>query len=226
MQLTTEQIATIEQTLVLNGLNYEDIKLEVTDHIASEIEVLMNENSLVFEENLKIVFDKWKEQLRPKVYGLWLGYAYSGPKMAMDKMVDFTKSELKWGLLLAFVSAFFIVMLYKINNNVDFLLVLASILKKLLIVVALTIIYFRIILFKSKIKTVFSTLFNRRFYSTLLFSIQIAFNFFRIVPLNKSLEIKVLTLVLPLLFIMYCFNSLRIIQKHFTIEKKLSISNS
>ncbi len=39
MKLTTEQITQIEETLVLNGLIYDDIKLEITDHIASEIEV-------------------------------------------------------------------------------------------------------------------------------------------------------------------------------------------
>jgi len=38
MKLTTEQIATIEETLVLNGVVYDDIKFELLDHIASEIE--------------------------------------------------------------------------------------------------------------------------------------------------------------------------------------------
>ncbi|WP_413999719.1 hypothetical protein ACMDB5_03950 [Flavobacterium sp. W1B] len=226
MKLTEPQITLIEETLVLNGLNYDDIKLEVTDHIASEIEALMEDNTHSFEENLKIVFEKWAVQLKPTTYGLWLGYAYSGPKMVMDKMANFTKSELKWGLLLAFFSTLIILLLYKIINNVDFLLVLDAMLKKLLIVVILTNIYFRITLFKTKVKTVYSTLFNRRFYITLLFSIQIAFNIFRIVPLNKSLEVKVLTLVLLLIFVMYCINSLRFLHKHFKVEKKLSPSIS
>ncbi len=38
MQLTNQQIATIEQTLFSKGLVFDDIKLEVLDHIASEIE--------------------------------------------------------------------------------------------------------------------------------------------------------------------------------------------
>jgi hypothetical protein len=41
MKLTNQQIAFIDETLVLNGLTYDDIKLEVMDHIASEIEFLM-----------------------------------------------------------------------------------------------------------------------------------------------------------------------------------------
>ena len=59
MKLTNQQITQIDEILVLNGLNYEDLKLEVTDHIASEIEVLMEDNSFSFDENLKAVFEKW-----------------------------------------------------------------------------------------------------------------------------------------------------------------------
>lgn len=58
MNLSTEQISIIEDTLVFNGLKFEDLKLEITDHISSEIEVLIEKNTLSFEENLKSVFEK------------------------------------------------------------------------------------------------------------------------------------------------------------------------
>ena len=45
MKLTTEQITQIDETLILNSLKYDDIKLEVTDHIASEIEFLKTQRS-------------------------------------------------------------------------------------------------------------------------------------------------------------------------------------
>ena len=54
MKLTTEQIALIEETLVLNGLKYYDIKLEVTDHIASEIEERLCDEKSSFE----VIFDE------------------------------------------------------------------------------------------------------------------------------------------------------------------------
>ena len=38
MKLTTEQIAKIEETLVLNGVVYEDIKIELIDRIALALE--------------------------------------------------------------------------------------------------------------------------------------------------------------------------------------------
>jgi hypothetical protein len=60
MRLTNQQITTIEQTLVLNGVVYDDIKLELLDHIATEIESIIDESQFSFEENLKKVFAKWK----------------------------------------------------------------------------------------------------------------------------------------------------------------------
>jgi hypothetical protein len=59
MKLTNQQITTIEETLVLNGVVYDDIKLELVDHIATENEVLMEGNSLSFEENVQMIFKRW-----------------------------------------------------------------------------------------------------------------------------------------------------------------------
>ena len=195
MKLTNQQIAQIEKTLVLNDLKYDDIKLEVIDHIASEIEVLMDENGISFEENLKLVFGKWAAQLKPTTYGLWLGYAYSGPKIVMDKMANFSKSEIKWGIVCGFFSASIIMLIYKINNNINFLLMLGIILKAVLFVSALVTIYYRAILFKSKGRTTFSIMFKRRIYLSLYYAISIALDFYPIVPLNKNLEVKILSLI-------------------------------
>ena len=38
MKLTQEQIEFIDSILLLNGIKYDDVKLEMMDHIASEIE--------------------------------------------------------------------------------------------------------------------------------------------------------------------------------------------
>ena len=61
MKLTTEQIAKIEETLVLNGVVYEDIKLELIDHIASEIENNIGENNILFEAAFYQTFENWKQ---------------------------------------------------------------------------------------------------------------------------------------------------------------------
>ncbi|MEO8253246.1 MAG: hypothetical protein ABI554_02580 [Flavobacterium sp.] len=99
MKLTNQQIEIIDQTLVLNGLIYEDIKLEITDHIASEIEVEMNEKKIPFEEALILVFENWSMQLKRTKYGFLLGRQYSGPKIIMDKTASYVKSRLLYILL-------------------------------------------------------------------------------------------------------------------------------
>ena len=41
MKLTAEQIECIDQTLVKKGVKFDDLKMEVLDHIASQIEYEM-----------------------------------------------------------------------------------------------------------------------------------------------------------------------------------------
>jgi hypothetical protein len=76
MKLTNQQIETIEETLVLNGVVYDDIKLELIDHIATEIESEASIESKLFETVLKEVFDSWKPQLKPTSHKLLLGYGF------------------------------------------------------------------------------------------------------------------------------------------------------
>jgi hypothetical protein len=55
MQLTVEQISTINETLVLNGLVYDDVKMELLDHIASEIEQAW----MIKNYNLKMLYKQF-----------------------------------------------------------------------------------------------------------------------------------------------------------------------
>jgi uncharacterized protein YjaZ len=84
MRLTNQQITTIEQTLVLNGVVYDDIKLELLDHIATEIESIIDESQFSFEENLKKVFAKWKNELTPSSS---FGLEITNPKIVIQKSI-------------------------------------------------------------------------------------------------------------------------------------------
>jgi hypothetical protein len=58
MKLTNQQIALIDETLVLNGfLHMTTYKTRSYRSYCSEIEFIMEENTLSFEENLKL--KKW-----------------------------------------------------------------------------------------------------------------------------------------------------------------------
>ncbi|MFD0777676.1 hypothetical protein ACFQZF_03215 [Flavobacterium myungsuense] len=71
MKLSQEQIAKIDEKLTLKGLVYEDIKLELLDHIASDTENVMTDKEIAFEIAFKDVFRKWKPQLQPFKSWFW-----------------------------------------------------------------------------------------------------------------------------------------------------------
>ncbi|ALU27572.1 hypothetical protein HX045_08015 [Myroides odoratimimus] len=63
--LITDQIKHIEETLITQyNIKYQDTRDEVLDHIACEIEELMNEGAY-FHEASKITIAKWNSQLKP-----------------------------------------------------------------------------------------------------------------------------------------------------------------
>lgn len=111
MKLTAEQIAQIEETLVLNGLIYQDVKLEIVDHIASEIEERMSHEEISFDIVYKSVFEKWKSALEISSSYAWLGAFFKAPRFVIDKLVAYSKREalniffsvLVFGFLLAFI---------------------------------------------------------------------------------------------------------------------------
>lgn len=64
-KLTTNQINQIEDTLISQyNIKYQDTRDEVLDHIACEVEELMNEGAY-FSEAFKITIAKWHSQLKP-----------------------------------------------------------------------------------------------------------------------------------------------------------------
>lgn len=109
MKLTTEQIKEIEGTLILYGIVYEDIKLEVLDHIATEIQALMDENTLSFDDNFKIAIDKWSQELKPS-YSIYTGLNVKYPKIVLDKKVSAIKKQLfiNFSISLIFLSTFLV----------------------------------------------------------------------------------------------------------------------
>lgn len=83
-QLTTDQINHIDYVL-RNDYSFEqfdDLRIELLDHIATDVELLMGENAITFDEALPMVLDKWNDEISydkssfynsvPKIVGtLW-----------------------------------------------------------------------------------------------------------------------------------------------------------
>jgi hypothetical protein len=76
MKLTTEQIDQIDTFLERNDVKYLDIKLELLDHIASQIEALMSDQNSSFEEAFTKITTHWKPRFRSSTSFL-IGLFYS-----------------------------------------------------------------------------------------------------------------------------------------------------
>lgn len=84
MHLTTQQINYVDYVLKKQYTfeYFDDLRIELLDHIASDVELLMENNSITFEEALPVVLYKWNDEIScdkssfynnvPKIVGtLW-----------------------------------------------------------------------------------------------------------------------------------------------------------
>ena len=65
MQLPTDQINHIDYVLRNDSSfeNFDDLRVELLDHIASDVEALMENNSISFEDALPVVLYKWNDEI-------------------------------------------------------------------------------------------------------------------------------------------------------------------
>ena len=224
MKLTNQQLTIVEEILVLNGVVYDDIKIELIDHIASEIEAEAMSEAKPFEIILKEVFDKWKPQLKPTSHNLLLGYGFLAPKIISDKFADDKKKELfVAGIIVCTLTVLILLIKNKsqspsILSSIVFVLQTTSVLGALLMASA------RLFALNSKTKTTYLFWFNNSFYLILLYGLLIGFGFFPILPTNKNVEIKVGSLIVILTYLSLIFGNLKLFYKHFQFEKKLSFT--
>ena len=222
MKLTNEQITAIEKTLVLNGLIYEDIKLELTDHIASEIEAEMEENEISFETAFKQAFQNWKEQLRPSS-SFWLGRKNIAPKIIIEKWELIHR---KWNPAMIQFAIFItiIIGILKVLSTENIPENISMVMRWFYMALWVLIATIRIIIWKSKHKTLFGFIFKKRSRVPLNFLVLIALGLFpsRILEINSVLGIAVVFIVV--LVTLFSFSCLTLAYKHFQFERKLSIS--
>ncbi|MBU3011151.1 hypothetical protein KO506_07035 [Polaribacter vadi] len=99
MELTTEQLQRVEHYLNVKQIDYIDIRLEIFDHIISDIEAKMESEKLDFETAFYAVTDKWNKHLND-TSSFYFGIMYSAPKMVIEK----AKKQYKKWFYLSFFS--------------------------------------------------------------------------------------------------------------------------
>lgn len=223
MKLTTEQITAIEETLVLNGLIYDDIKLEVTDHIASEIEGAMQENNLSFDDALNQAFENWKEQLKLS-YSFWTGAKNVAPRIVIEKWESIHRKQNPTIFRFSLFITILIIGILKLlkTENLPETVILTTI--WFCLVLWIFIVAVRVILWKSTHKTLFGFIFKKRSRVPLNGLALIVIGLFpnRILGINSMLEMTIDFLVI--LLMVFSISSLELAYKHFQFERKLSIT--
>ncbi len=93
MKLTNEQIAIIDQTLIDKGVVYEEIKLELLDHIVTDIELESEESN--FEIAFSKAMLKWERELE-EINPL---EKIVTPRIVKEKFSKITKNQYKFALI-------------------------------------------------------------------------------------------------------------------------------
>jgi hypothetical protein len=229
MKLFAEHIAKIEETLVLNGVVYDDIKLELTDHIASDIEEIITTQGVVFEIALINAFDKWEVQLRPTSNPLWAPFWLNGPKLFIDKWVKESKQQIFYWCLLSVIISLSTAWIITEKKSNMLLNQLEQGYEILLIVLLVFLFIGRYFIFKSPTKTIFSYMFNVHCVASvlilaiILFSIE--FDSYFIFAMNQKFIMRrlFLSVFTNIWYIVYSIYSFKFLHNHFQFEKKYAI---
>ena len=223
MKLTKQQIAQIEETLVLNGLVYQDVKLELLDHIASEIEERLSNEEISFDIVYKSVFEKWKSSLVISSSSAWLGVFFQAPRVVVDKLISYSKRQTVIIVLSALVFGFVLAL---IVSNIRSQLTFNSLnfgLKGAYLVLVLSTAVSMFLIWNSKIKTTYGRLFLYRGWLTFLFIFQ--FNIIngplKHFDINHSFWHNFISCLLLGFPFTYSFFQIIMVFEHYKIVKKL-----
>lgn len=153
MKLTTEQISKINQNLIEKGLVYEDIKLELIDHIATDIEVELENKESNFETVCSAVFDKWEVLLMETSLNIFS----NAPKMVIDKISSYSLKQVKFALICCLIFSALMVGITAIDKDEYFFDTLKLLFSGALIFVFFANFMFIFLIWKSSVKTTYRT---------------------------------------------------------------------
>ncbi|NRT14425.1 hypothetical protein HNP99_000765 [Flavobacterium sp. 28A] len=221
MKLTNQQIDTINETLVLNGLVYDDIKLELVDHIASEIELAMDHKEVLFEDALKTAFSNWQGQLHGS-RSYWIrGYAFI-PKIIIKKALKMVKHIFLMSLAMGIITAVAVTFIFKFNPQQEVLFVLNSMLQGVSVIGILLIIYLKFKLRQSKHKSTYSFLFNQNGFIQVITLIMLATGIFNLKGYSNFSDFHFMSALLPITWLFISGFYLNVGFQHLRFEKKVS----
>ncbi|MGJ8760165.1 MAG: hypothetical protein ACSHXA_06445 [Polaribacter sp.] len=157
MELTKKQLQRVEHYLNKKEFNYIDLKLEILDHMISDIESCINREHS-FEEAFKITILKWDKHF-DETASFYFGLMYHEPSILVKNASKIFKPFYFW-----YLTACFLPMLIFTN----FKIVFPNLLNQLLYAISVfCLIYLLFIIVKnirSNIKTTYSYILKTQYY--------------------------------------------------------------
>lgn len=223
MILNQEQIHLIDQTLQANGVVFDDIRLELLDHIAADIEKECDCNGLCFDQHFKSVFEKWKPQLRPESGSWWLGN-FQAPAFVYSQWVDYSKKQGLLSLVFSVVMALIITGFIVRFPSEKTLTFLADSFRILFTAIVLLVFAARLWIWHTKVKTSYSHLFKKR---SLFVFLQPMIYTVGLIPVkfyNFDFQENLIMAFFYAALLLYGAFDLRLVVRHYETVKKLKFS--
>jgi hypothetical protein len=216
MKLTTEQIEYINQTLIKKGIKFDDLKIEVLDHIASQIEYEMATSKKTFPEAYSQVFERWEGEFKRTRAFFSLNTYY--PKLARSKFGNQIKLELIAAIIISSLIFISFQLVTDSNAKLQFVFwIKKAFFYSYFVTIGLMLI-FKFFNVKSKVSSTYKHLFDIRF-SVIFVWLAIVFN--DNIPHDKTNQ-NLFVLSMGCLF-MYLLSTIYLGFKHYQFQKKFSI---
>ena len=216
MKLTKEQLECINQALIKKGIKFDDLKIEVLDHIASQIEFEMKTTQITFQEAFSKVFERWNEEF--VLTRAYFSLANYYPKVAKTKFGNLVKIELITAITI--LGVLFISFQFTPDSNARFQFIFG--IKKVFFyayfATIAAMLIFKFLNQKSKISSTYKYLFDKRFVSIFCW-LFVVFN--DRVP-NSYVGQNIMVLLISFMF-MFLISSVYLGLKHYQFQKKFAI---
>ena len=151
MEITTQQIHQIETYLQKRKVDFIDLKVEILDHMISDIESLLQKN-YSFENAFKITTLKWEKHFTERS-SFYFGMLYSESKIIVNKAVKEFKP-----FYFLYLASYFLPIIFLKNVAISFQENIANFINALLLTVTfLSLIYMVFIIVKTQLSKQKST---------------------------------------------------------------------
>lgn len=154
MKLTNQQIEIIDQTLIDKGVVYDEIKLELLDHIVTDIELETEESN--FDIAFSKAMIKWERELEE---GNPWGKLVT-PRIVKEKISKISKNHYKFSLLAVLIFSVLMTTITRLKPEEYFCYNLHLVFYSVFSLICLTNIICMFFIWKLKIKTIYERFFQ------------------------------------------------------------------